>query len=281
MHTHSVHDYLLARGTMQGLSAEERKQRRLRNRHCVTGRQACAESVWSELRALYREEVRNLDVGFGRLVDVLAERGMWDSTLLVLTSDHGEGFEPERRRIHHGGRLHEDQVRIPLLVRGPGVEPGRIPEPVSLVDLVPTLLEWIGAAPGAFDGRSLAPLLRGGELPEADRDRTLWAMEHSLHWVYPGGRGNVDAVEPFPIALAAVRGPHWYILARGMEGTTEELYDMRADPRQRRNLAGAASTARDGLRARTLARARERPATAPVEPDADLRDQLRALGYVE
>ena len=227
-------------------------------------------AIW---RALYRAEVEHLDAGFGRLVAALERAKLWDRSVVFFLSDHGEGFDAERGRIHHGGRLHADQLQIPLAVRVPGQAPRDETAPVSLVDLTPTILELTGTAPAAdLDGLSFAAALRGKPLP-ADA-RPLYAMEHSYTWSDEGGRRAIQGPGRHPTAVAVIEGPHWYI--RGL--WTDELYDMRTDRSQRRNLAQEAVDL-DVYRRLLAERSRWRAAPNPIERDEELVDQLRSLGY--
>ena len=101
-------------------------------------------------------------------------------------------------------------------------------------------------------------------------------MEHHYSWSDEGLRGKVRGSGRRPIAVAVIQGPHWYI--RNL--WSDELYDMRTDPLQRRNLAGEA----DGLDAyrRLLAvRSGLEARPNPVERDTELIEQLRSLGYAE
>ncbi len=93
------------------------------------------------------------DRWLGEVVDFLEARGEWERTALVVVSDHGEAFY-EHAQPTHGTSLHEEQVRSLLLMRLPGVEPRVVEEPVSLVDVAPALLAYLGLPPhGNFQGR--------------------------------------------------------------------------------------------------------------------------------
>jgi len=242
---------------------------------CLQGRRHCSAQDWEMLEAIYRVEVEHFDSGFGRLVAALERAKLWNRSVVFVLSDHGEGFDAEHRRIHHGGRLHADQIHIPLVVRVPGQAPRDETAPVSLVDLMPTILELTGIPPVAdLDGRSFAPLLRREPVPFDARP--LYAMEHHYEWSNRGGRGTVQGSRRRPTAIAVIEGPHWYIRDR----SRDELYDMRTDRSQRRNLAPEVASL-DAYRRLIAGRSGRRAAPNPTEPDEELAEQLRSLGYAE
>ncbi len=117
----------------------------------------------ARLRAIYDAAISSQDHQLGRLIAQLRAWGIWDQTMLVITSDHGEELF-EDRRCGHGGSLRDSLVRVPLLVHDPARFPAGtiIEDGVEGVDLLPTLLEARGA-PGiaATQGESLAPLAQG------------------------------------------------------------------------------------------------------------------------
>ncbi len=112
------------------------------------------------LRDLYRLEVESVDERVGRLLDALRRRGTYDRTIVVFTADHGESFSPPLR-FRHGFLFRDCLVRVPLLVSGPGIPPGRRRATAILQDLAPTLGEMIGIGLPARGGRSLVSVLLG------------------------------------------------------------------------------------------------------------------------
>jgi arylsulfatase A-like enzyme len=272
VHTYSLHDYFLLRPW--AVEAVHPARGRGEYMACLTGAAICEEDDWRTLRLLYAAELRQVDASFGRLRDALVAAGSWDAGVVVLTSDHGEGFDPARGRTHHGGRLHEDVLRVPLLVRGAGFEPRVVADPVSLVDVMPTLLELAGARPPAsLDGRSFAGALRGRS-PDAD-PRPLYAEESYYSW-WSGTRMQSSEVRARPHAIAVIEGDRWYL--RSAAG--EELYDLASDPRQAHDLVAQAADL-PALRALAAARERDRPDTPTRRGDEELEQQLEALGYAQ
>lgn len=263
-HTFAVHDFF-----QPGVCAPPAGAGRPRGVDCLRGQARCADADWARLRACYAEAVAASGRELGDLLRALDARGLSSETLVVLTSDHGEGFEPARRRLHHGGRLEADVLRVPLVIAGPGVSPGARRAPASLVDVLPTVLAALGVdAPAGLDGVAL-PLREDA----VDATRVRYAMEHHRAWNATGLRLR-GSPHPTLHAIAVVTDQAWYVRdARG-----EQLYAA-GDRAQADDLA-----ARDPRRAALAALAEARAAgQAPPAPTAALspalRERLRALGY--
>lgn len=273
LQTYLVHDYFRVHpwGQERAKDALEDSDYYLA---CLSGQSKCSNRDWQALRELYEAEIEVLDVGLGRLMEVLRRRELLADSLVVFLSDHGEGFDPARRRLHHGGRLHADLIHIPLLFSGPGITPGRRDLPVSIVDVMPTIVDILGLkAPARIDGRSLAPMLRGRRRM---KERPVHASEYFYQW--PRGV-RMAAREPRsePFSVAVVWGNLWYV--SGQNGET--VYDMRTDPEQRHNLAPQHRFSKR-LRRRADKRARRySPPLEIVDEGDELRQHLEALGYVE
>jgi arylsulfatase A-like enzyme len=274
LHTYAVHDYYEQREWALARIGDLVAVHDPPYLTCLWGVRQCSPHDWDRLEALYRAELEHFDGGLGRLIAALERAQLWDRSVVFFVSDHGEGFDPEHRRIHHGGRLHADQLHIPLLVRVPGQAPRDETSPVSLVDLMPTILELTGTPPdGDLDGRSFAALLRGESRQK--EARPLYAMEHHYVWSEEGVRMPGRRPGRYPYAVAVIEGPHWYI--RSLWG--EELYDTGTDQLQRQNLARQAADL-DGYRELVARRpGRQQVAPNPIERDEELAAQLRSLGY--
>jgi arylsulfatase A-like enzyme len=185
--------------------------------------------------ALYRDRLRTMLAVDEMVADVIAaleQTGRLDSTYVIFTSDNG--FLLGQHRFPRGkGTVHEPSVRVPLLVRGPGVPAGARRDHLALnVDLAPTIAELAGApAPGSFDGRSLAGLL-GADPPAVERFRSevLLELPHGL---------RDDPEEP--PGWVGLRTPD--LLYAEYATGEQELYDLRDDPDQVESLHGRASPA--------------------------------------
>lgn len=214
----------------------------------------------------YAGEVAWTDELVGRLLAALERLGLAADSLVVVTADHGEGLG-DHGELLHGYFAYESTLRVPLLVRGPGVVPGRrLAGPAALVDLMPTILELSGLAPpeGAeLSGRSLAPALRGE--PEAEPS-ALYAES-----LVPRLRfGWSD--------LRVLRDGSWKFIA----APEPELYDLAADPGEQDNLAPRQARRAAAMRDRLapLIAAERASETADEALSAELREQLAALGYL-
>ncbi len=128
------------------------------------------DSTWlREARARYDEAIATMDAEIRRIVDGLERRGLLDSTILIVTSDHGELFG-EDGLFGHGNGLHVNTLRVPLLIVAPGRAPaGRMVEQVvSLRDLPATIADLAGLESGRHEGHSLRPLWEGSsEVPRS------------------------------------------------------------------------------------------------------------------
>ena len=208
----------------------------------------------------YQAEVALVDAHVGRLVAALRERGDEARTLVVVAGDHGESLG-EHGELTHGLFLYQSTLRVPLLVVAPGVVPPRaVREPVGLADLAPTMAALLGVPLAvSMDGRDLSTaLVAGAEPPRAD----LYAETR-----YPASFGWAS--------LAAVRRNG----SKFVEAPRPELYDLGADPGERRDLRGERRREAAELERALNALATPERSAAPAAEDAESRALLQSLGY--
>jgi membrane-anchored protein YejM (alkaline phosphatase superfamily) len=138
----------------------------------------------------YLQEIGRVDKALGRLLRHLDDSGLSTRTLVVISADHGEAFF-EHGVGNHATIVYEEVARIPLLVRGPGVVARPIDEPVTLLDITPTILDLFGLpAPGAFMGQSLSPLL-AGKTQRLERPIAICSARGHEALYVPGGTMKV------------------------------------------------------------------------------------------
>jgi hypothetical protein len=121
------------------------------------------EETTRELLQSYARAVRRVDEHLRRVLAALERAGRLDDSLVVVTADHGEELGERGAVLAHGRTLYPELIRVPLFARFPDREFAGVvvPEPVQLVDLVPTVLDHLGFRPAELPGRSLLPLVRG------------------------------------------------------------------------------------------------------------------------
>ncbi|RMH03699.1 MAG: hypothetical protein D6702_05265 [Planctomycetota bacterium] len=226
--------------------------------------EAAPPEVLAGLSRLYDAEVRYVDREIGRLLNRLAERGLLEDTIVVVTADHGEELYDHEQWLH-GQSLFDELVRVPLIVAGPGVARQVVEEPVELIDLLPTAAGWSGAEIHfPIQGRDLGPILAGGG---GDPERVVFSERQGAYPLHAVRRGRDKLIR-----ITSPDGPVWL------------QYDLGRDPGERRNLAaegGPAAELRELLE-RTVAAAGallgER--AAKVEATGAAADELKALGYI-
>lgn len=222
------------------------------------------------LRELYDGEITYWDEHFGRLVADLRRRGVYDDTMIVITSDHGEEFG-EHGGFWHGTTLYDEQLHVPLYVKYPGnARAGtRTSHWVQSIDLMPSILREIGLPiPEGVQGGSLeagTPLV----FAEESHEGNVLASVRELHPTTYEERKIITANAGNPRGLATV-----------------ELYRTADDPGEQSNVA---EEERERVQAlmRTLEEAQRRAAEGAVESnetrelDEDTRRQLCAIGYLD
>jgi arylsulfatase A-like enzyme len=180
--------------------------------------------------------VQSMDDGIGRVLDYLERTGLATNTVVFYTADNG--FFLGDHGMYDKRFMYEPSLRVPLLVRGPGVKRGGVPTGFALnVDLAPTFLDLAGEKiPGDMQGRSLVPLLRG----EAPAD---WRSAMYYRYYHDPGHHNTRA--HYGIRTATHKLVHYW------KQSAWELFDLRADPQELHNLAP------DPAHAQTLAKLKQ------------------------
>ena len=207
-------------------------------------------------------EILAADAALGQLMNTLEQRKLLGETIVIVAGDHGESLGEHGER-DHGVFMYDSVMRVPLIMRVPGLVPGRSGVQVRLIDVMPTLLDLLNLpASKEADGVSLSGLLRGTQtMPELDAygesrypERLGWSPLFAL----TGGRYKlIDAPRP-------------------------ELYDLQRDPFEERNIHGDRPMVAAAMHARLDALRRRGSGQATLSTTgvtADQRERLAALGY--
>jgi len=177
--------------------------------------------------SLYDSEILYTDHTLGRIFDELKNLDLYDKTMIIVTSDHGDEF------WEHGGKYHEKTVyneiiHVPLIIKLPGSETAgtRINIPVSQLDVMPTILDYLGEEqPKQTQGRSLLPLIRGGRMSEkrvvvSETTQKVTNQKYAFvyrnyHYIYSKKLGEKSRTD----------------------NQNEELFDISEDPMQQNNIS--------------------------------------------
>ena len=234
------------------------------------------------IEALYDGEILYTDRHVERLMRSMKELGIFDKTLIVVTSDHGEEFL-EHGSWEHQKTLYEEQLRVPLIIKFPGGEEAgrRVKEQVTLLDVAPTIAYVMELpVPASFRGVSLQ-----GELVE---NRELWSeTEHTIDGTHKLSlrRGASSTKAIFSVRVS-VSGSVSLGDADDVDVLDVELFDLEADPGELEALDDNEMRQRVEERLRDylagVAAAREGKTDTPnVDLDPKERERLRALGYIQ
>ncbi len=220
------------------------------------------------LQDLYDAAILSTDLQLNQLLGSLQDLGVFDDALLIVLSDHGEEFKDHGDYLHES--LYQELLRVPLLMRFPGelgasLEGARVQETVRLIDVLPTLLDYLGLE-GAqrLQGRSFLSAL---EAPQRAVPR-----ETMSEWP----RGD----------LRALQQGDWKLIVN--PDGVEELYNLAADPAESDNLIATHPADAERLRRRLAQLVAESEAIQQLvttgeaqDLDPDVRRQLEALGYID
>ena len=174
-------------------------------------------------RERWESEVRHADAALGELLGALEREGLAGHTIVIAHADHGEAFN-EHGRYYHGTSFFQTQIHVPLVIRVPGLEGAALRGPASNIDIAPTLVDLLGAAPEAgHQGHSLLARLLDPELswPKLALAETL-VVDPQIPW----GEDRIRAITD----------GRWKLIEYP-DGPARLLYDLHADPGEKKNLA--------------------------------------------
>jgi arylsulfatase A-like enzyme len=178
--------------------------------------------------ALYDGEIRFTDSQIARLVDTLRARGLYDKTIVVITGDHGEGFDEHNIKLH-GFDLYSPQTKVPFVIRVPGLPARRSKTPAGHVDIMPTLVNLAGGQPSPdMMGRSLVTTLAGADQPGVVFQQLAFENNNEH-------RGGVDA--------------RCHVIYHVSPETAWEVYRVDRDPLETEDLSGDDDECADTRRA--------------------------------
>jgi arylsulfatase A-like enzyme/Tfp pilus assembly protein PilF len=215
---------------------------------------------------LYDGEIAYTDWCINKVIEKLKSLGVYDSSLIVITADHGEDLG-DHGETTHAYFVYQSTIKVPLLIKLPGSRKARrVAQGASLVDVMPTVLEVLGIArPRQIQGRSLAPYLFGKESKEPTRFLYFESLLATKYDCSP---------------LIGVRNDRWKLI----HTTKPELYNLSTDPKETVNLIDDEPGEARRLRARLEAVLGEASGFAETDTSSSIDDSTRrhllALGYL-
>ncbi len=213
----------------------------------------------------YDGEIAFADEQVGRLVRFLKEKNLYRNTLIIVSGDHGESLGEHGEKTH-GFFIYNATMRVPLIIRLPGnTAPRTVADPVSLVDLMPTVLAALGMEiPSPVQGKSLVPAIREDK---GDRNRSLYGETYlpRLHFDWSELRGTENTKYHF------------------IDAPRPELYDLTKDPGELHNLFAEKKAVAEEMRVKLAGLIREYSAGKEMAEktglDPAMMERLKALGY--
>ena len=232
---------------------------------------------------LYDAGIAFVDQQVGRLLDELKALDLYDKSLIIVTADHGEAFY-EHEHWAHNLSLHEEVVRVPLIVKWPENTPsGTSNKPVSIMDIFPTLLEGAGLEPRDTEGVSLLSVVNGEDPLLEER-----IIVSEVAWAPLGRKGPWPPIVKISLRKGDLKY-HATIAADSFSELSEEkLYNLAEDPHERVSLpvesSSEARAFRRWLRDHAAAAAGSLSAAPRRDEEVILDDaaweRLRSLGYI-
>jgi arylsulfatase A-like enzyme len=179
-------------------------------------------------KRVYAKEVRYVDDQFGRVIQKLENDGRMEETIIVITSDHGEGLGDHDWGGHR--ILYDEQIHVPLILYVPGAEQAQsVPDLVSTIDILPTVLDYLDLpTPPDVTGRSLRELMEGG----SDPDRLIFADQINKL----DDNAKMVTKRPTDDFLYCAMDRRWKLIYRPTNPHLSELYDLEVDPEEKVNL---------------------------------------------
>lgn len=205
------------------------------------GKDKVDDALFQEAIDLYDAEIAYLDDSLGKFFEWLQSEGLFENSMIILTSDHGEQFgEHElcgKRLMGHEFSVYDTLLHVPLLVKNPGQSRGQIVnEPVELVDLLPTITQKLS-------GINLEPRQLDGDILEKKDNKSFLRAEYrtaqiqldKLNRLFDKGSDDGDP-EDFDVRLQSIRENEFKLIFDRSSGSTE-LYNTKEDPLEQRNIA--------------------------------------------
>jgi arylsulfatase len=222
------------------------------------------------VRSLYEAEIRYVDEAFGKVLDTTFETGHGANAVVALSADHGEEFW-DHGKWGHGHSLHNEVIRVPLIIAAPQLGPGKVTKPFSHIDLIPTFADLLDAGQDPiWQGQS-----QFAKMNESSGSSEQAVFTRATHLVNPDEPLEMAIAEPFKLIV-------------GLESSTALLYNLQDDPNEQVNLAQQDEAAVSSLYRQLHAWRDAVPSTydelnadQAVSINEDVLEIMESLGYLD
>ena len=226
----------------------------------------------------YDAAVYSMDISLSRLIGYLKKRNIYDNTLIVFTSDHGEEFGEHGKVGYHTHTVYDELLKVPLLIKFPdsGYAGTRIDTQVRSIDITPTILQALGiAATQDVDGSSLFPLLLGEGVADA-------TCETSAELQFAVSERD-DAADSHHVMSIRTNESKLYVIKKYDTIARKLFFDLKDDPGEQENILPRRQRRADSLwkQFQTIKSQRECPPLQPISLDEQTSKRLRELGYTD
>lgn len=242
------------------------------------------EKERKNVKGLYDGEIRYTDEEFiGPLIEKLKHMGLYDKTMIIFTSDHGEEFY-DHQGWGHGYSLYDESLKVPLIIKFPGsrFKGRRISNFVSLIDIFPTILDELGVGVRDLDidGKSLFPVIRGQE--KGNRMFLADVASNVLDSHIPQKISMNKGDEKLILNKKFKKEDLEFFLAQPPVLIPVEMYDLVRDPREKKNISDTKSELANQIiqNIRLIYKEAKKRKTGKMEMNEELKKQLEALGYI-
>lgn len=226
----------------------------------------------------YDTEVAYTDFHIGRLLRGLEARGLKNDALIVFLADHGESLG-EHGYFGHGRQLYQQMLRVPLAIIGPGIGRGiTCKEGASLLDVMPTILSYLGTPQGGLRGVNL--IAPGGWPAHLSSSAQFFETYRGAVPDVAGARKVMTGAKPLKIGI---RDGKWKLI-HTPENHRRELYDLSVDPLELKDISssnGKITTVMTGKAWSLFCETRSENSAKLMVIPADVRRNLRSLGYLQ
>jgi arylsulfatase A-like enzyme len=211
----------------------------------------------------YDAEISSMDESFGLLIRYLKEKNLYDNTLIIFTSDHGEEFGEHGTWAMHSHTLFNDQLHVPLLLKLPGSKYAsrKVDHMVRSIDILPTVMDLLGEKMGKdFEGGSLVPLIKG--IPPK---KLVFAISQR------------DMKQTYVPA-------YWSVMTQKWKLYNAKLFDLFNDPGELEDVSKSHEDLKTSLQKYALKYLKRKSEKFPVKKvvlDDELREKLKSLGYLD